>query len=101
MPAWRERDIGFSVIAVLHQKRDPEIHRDVRAQLTPHQQDGRRSIEITVDRGVVSLTGLVESYAQKWAIDRAVRCIVGVTGLRNYLHVRPPEAAGAWHHSNR
>ena len=58
-----------------------------------HQQDGMRSVEITVHRGVVSLTGLVESYAQKWAIDRAVRRIIGVKDLQDYLHVRPPEGA--------
>ena len=80
-------------IAVPHQKRDPEIHQDVRAELATQQDDGRRSVEITVHQGVVYLTGMVESYAQKWAIDRAVRRIIGVKGLRDYLHVRPPEGA--------
>ena len=75
------------------EKRDPEIHQDVRAELSIQQDDGRSSVEITVHHGVVYLTGLVESYAQKWAIDRAVRRIVGVKDLRDYLHVRPPDAA--------
>ena len=79
------------MIAVSHQKRDPEIHRDVRTELAPHQQGGRRSIEITVHRGVVCLTGLVEGDAQKRAIERAVRRIAGVKDLRAYLHVRPPD----------
>jgi osmotically-inducible protein OsmY len=35
----------------------------------------------------------VESYAEKWAIDRAVRRIVGVKELRDHLHVRPPDGA--------
>ena len=89
----RGHGIGFNVIAVPHQKRDPEIHQDVRAELALHQQVGRRSVEITVHRGVVDLTGLVESYAQKWAIERAVRRIVGVKDVRAHLHVRPPDAA--------
>lgn len=80
-------------IALPHQKRDPEIHQDVRAELALQQQPGRPSVEITVQRGVVYLTGLVESYAQKWAIDRAVRRIIGVKDLQDYLHVRPPEGA--------
>jgi osmotically-inducible protein OsmY len=80
-------------IPAVHRKRDPEIHQDVRAELSTQQDDGRPSVEITVHQGVVYLTGLVESYAQKWAIDRAVRRIVGVKGLRESLHVRPPEAA--------
>jgi osmotically-inducible protein OsmY len=75
------------------EKRDPEIHQDVRAELSIEQDDGRSSVEIMVHHGVVYLTGLVESYAQKWAIDRAVRRIVGVKDLRDYLHVRPPDAA--------
>ena len=70
-------------------KRDPEIHQDVRAELWIQEDEGRRSVEISVQHGVVSLTGLVESYAQKWAIGRAVGHIVGVKDLRDYLHVRP------------
>lgn len=73
-----------------HQKRDPEIHQDVRTKLEIQADDGRRSVEITVHQGVVYLTGFVESYAKKRAIDRAVRRIAGVKDLRDYLHVRPP-----------
>jgi osmotically-inducible protein OsmY len=75
--------------AVPHLKRDPEIHQDVRTELGVQADDGRRSVEITVHLGVVYLTGFVESYAEKRAIDRAVRRIGGVKDLRNYLHVRP------------
>ena len=73
------------------QRRDPEIHQDVRAELSIHQDQASPSIEITVQHGVVYLTGLVESYARKSAIDRAVRGIVGVKDLRDYLHVRLPD----------
>jgi osmotically-inducible protein OsmY len=78
------------MIAMPYEKRDPEIHRDVRAELGMQPDDGRRSVEITVYQGVVYLTGFVESHAAKRAIDCTVRCIVGVRGLRDYLHVRPP-----------
>ena len=71
------------------EKRDSEIHRDLRAELGIQPPDGRRSVEITVCRGVVYLTGFVESYADKWAIHRLVRQIPGVKGMRDYLHVRP------------
>ncbi len=74
-------------------KRDPEIHQDVRAELSI-ERDGRgRSLDVSVQNGVVSLTGLVDSYSEKWAIHRAVRRIVGVKELRDYLHVRPPANA--------
>jgi osmotically-inducible protein OsmY len=39
---------------------------------------------------VVYLTGFVESAADKRAIDRVVRRVASVQGLRDYLHVRPP-----------
>ena len=75
------------------QRRDLEIHHDVRAELSMEQDEGGRSVEISVRYGVVSLTGLVESYARKCAIDRAVGRIVGVKDLRDYLHVRPSDDA--------
>jgi osmotically-inducible protein OsmY len=75
------------------QKRDAEIHQDVRAELSMEQDGAGHSVEISVRYGVVSLTGLVESYARKCAIDRAVRRIVGVKDVRDYLHVRPPDGA--------
>jgi osmotically-inducible protein OsmY len=78
-------------ITAPHQKRDPEIHQEVRAELAMHQPPGGGSVEISVHCGVVQLTGLVESHAQKRAIDRAVRRIAGVKDLCDYLHVRPPD----------
>jgi osmotically-inducible protein OsmY len=75
------------------QKRDAEIHQDVRAELSMEEDEAGHTVEISVRYGVVSLTGLVESYARKCAIDRAVGRIVGVKDLRDYLHVRPSDAA--------
>lgn len=77
------------------QRRDAEIHQDVRAELSMEQDGAGHSVEISVRYGVVSLTGLVESYARKCAIDRAVGRIVGVKDVRDYLHVRPSDGAAA------
>ena len=71
------------------EKRDSEIHRDVRARLGIHPDDGRRSVEISVCQGVVYLTGFVESHADKRGIHRVVGQIPGVKDMRDYLHVRP------------
>ena len=76
--------------SVPRQRRDPEIHRDVRSELRIQPGDGTRSVEITVRNGVVFLTGFVESAAERQAIDRAVRRVAGIKGVRDYLHVRPP-----------
>lgn len=86
------QDIGFNVSPAQRQRRDPEIHRDVRLELGIQPNDGSRSIEITVREGVVHLTGFVESAAAKRAIGRVVRRVPGVTGVRNYLHMREPSA---------
>jgi osmotically-inducible protein OsmY len=75
------------------QRRDAEIHQDVRAELSMEEDEAGHTVEISVRYGVVSLTGLVESYARKCAIDRAVGRIVGVKDLRDYLHVRPSDGA--------
>jgi osmotically-inducible protein OsmY len=83
----------FDSLPRLPRKRDPDIHQDVRAELSMQQDEWRRSVEVSVQHGVVSLNGLVDSYAEKWAIDRAVRQIVGVKDVRDYLHVRPPDIA--------
>lgn len=86
---------SFDSLPRLQRRRDPEIHRDVRAELSIQSPEGRRSVQLSVRHGVVSLTGLVESYSEKWAIDRAVRQIVGVREVRDGLHVRPADGAAA------
>jgi osmotically-inducible protein OsmY len=42
-----------------------------------------------VDRGVVHLSGSADSYARKWAIERAVGRVVGVRDVRDHLEVCP------------
>lgn len=49
-------------------------------------------IGITVDGGVVTLTGYVRSYAEKRAVEDAVKRIVGVRGVAQDLKVRLEES---------
>lgn len=46
------------------------------------------NIGVAVDRGVVTLTGHVATYAQKMLVDDAVRRVKGVRGLAEELEVR-------------
>jgi osmotically-inducible protein OsmY len=48
-------------------------------------------LEISVEEGVVRLSGFTRSYAGKLAIERAVSSVVGVREMRDYLEVVPPK----------
>lgn len=50
-------------------------------------------VEVTVDDGVVHLTGAANSYARKWAIQRTAGRVVGVRDVRDHLEVRLPKDA--------
>lgn len=72
---------------------DSDVKQDVRDALGDLGISRRAFVGISVDDGVVQLTGFTESYAQKWLIECAVSRVIGVRNVRDYLEVRPPEAA--------
>jgi osmotically-inducible protein OsmY len=47
-------------------------------------------IGVSVTDGVVSLTGFVDSYFEKWAADRGAKRMLGVTAVANEIEVRLP-----------
>jgi osmotically-inducible protein OsmY len=49
------------------------------------------NIGVAVDDGVVTLTGHVSSYAEKSAVDQAVRRVKGVRGVAEEIEVRYPD----------
>ena len=51
---------------------------------------GGDRVDVSAAEGVVTLEGEVYSLAQRWAIERAVRRIAGVTDVNNDLVVVPP-----------
>ena len=51
------------------------------------------AIGVAASGGVVTLTGQVQSYADRFSAERVVKRIVGVKGLANDLEVRLPLAA--------
>jgi len=77
---------------VQHLNGDSHIEHGVQAELSVSlDATGRRFVGIAVERGVVRLTGFVDSFAQKWAVERAAARVVGVRDVRNYLDVLPPQ----------
>ncbi|MEU2610351.1 BON domain-containing protein [Micromonospora sp. NPDC007271] len=71
---------------------DPEIQRDVLAELDWDAQTRPTDIGVTVVDGVVTLTGQVDSYARRWAAERCAHRVRGVRAVASDLEVRLPAA---------
>jgi len=70
---------------------DSEIKRDVEDELRWDPNIDPTDIAVAVKSGVVTLTGFVRSYAEKFAAERAAKRVEGVVGVANDLEVRLPQ----------
>jgi osmotically-inducible protein OsmY len=73
-------------------KTDAEIERDVKAELGWDPQIDETDIAVTVNEGVVSLTGFAHSYAEKYRADATTKRVAGVAGVANDIEVRLPSS---------
>jgi len=71
-------------------KPDREIQIDVLDELRWEPSVNPTDIGVTVRDGVVTLQGTVESYAEKWAAEKAVKRVPNVKGLAVELEVKLP-----------
>jgi osmotically-inducible protein OsmY len=69
---------------------DLELKHDVEAELEWDPSVDARQIGVTVKDGIVTLTGEVTSYAQKWNAERAAERVEGVIGIANEIEVKAP-----------
>ncbi len=69
---------------------DSDIKRDVEDELKWDPNVHADDVAVAVKDGVVTLTGFVTSYAQKFAAERVARRVIGVVGLADDLEVRLP-----------
>jgi osmotically-inducible protein OsmY len=69
-------------------KSDAELKHDIEAELEWEPKVNATQIGVTVDRGAVSLFGAVDSFAQKWAAEAAVRRVRGVRSFAEELTVK-------------
>jgi osmotically-inducible protein OsmY len=74
-------------------KSDTDIKRDVEAELKWDPDIDATDIGVAVKDGVVTLTGFVRSYTQKWQAERDVKRVSGVRGVANDIEVRLPTAS--------
>jgi osmotically-inducible protein OsmY len=71
-------------------KADMEIRRDVEAELAWEPSIDAAKIGVAVTKGVVTLTGEVASYAEKYKAQRAAERVAGVIGVVNEIKVDLP-----------
>jgi hypothetical protein len=74
-------------------KADSELQRDVLDELTWEPGLDATHIGVSVKDGVVTLTGHVPSYAERYAAERAAKRVHGVQAVANELEVRLPEGS--------
>jgi len=66
---------------------DQLIQRDVLAELDWDAQTRATDVGVTVADGVVTLTGRVDSYARRWAVERCAHRVRGVRAVASDLEV--------------
>ena len=69
---------------------DDEIKRDVEEELRWDRYIDASDIAVAVKNGVVTLSGFVRSYTQKWAAERDAKRVAGVIAVANDIEVRLP-----------
>lgn len=74
-------------------KSDSDIKRDVEAELKWDPDVDATDIGVSVKDGVVTLTGFVRSFMQKWQAERDAKRVAGVVAVANDVEVRLPIAS--------
>lgn len=72
---------------------DSQIKSDVEFELKWEPDIDATDIAVAVKSGVVTLTGFVRSYAQKYQAERTVKRVAGVSGVANDIEVRLPSSS--------
>jgi osmotically-inducible protein OsmY len=73
-------------------KEDSQLQRDVIDELRWDPAIKEKEIGVAVRDGVVTLTGSVGSYAERWTVERAAERVFGVQALANEISVKLPSS---------
>jgi osmotically-inducible protein OsmY len=71
-------------------KSDSEIERDVKEELKWNPDLDATDIGLSVSKSVVTLTGFVKSYFDRYEAEQAAKRVAGVVGVANDIEVRIP-----------
>jgi osmotically-inducible protein OsmY len=72
----------------MNMKTDNELRRDVETELQWDPSVDARDIGVAGKNGVVTLTGQVSNYIEKWRAERIAKRVAGVVALANEIEVR-------------
>ena len=72
-------------------KTDSELQRDVMTELKWEPTIRAAEIGVAVKDGIVTLSGNVDSYAKRWAADRAAKRVYGVKAVAEDIKVSLPD----------
>lgn len=75
-------------MAQINKKSDSEIHEAVLEELRWDTRVRETDVGVEVDRGIVTLTGTVESWAARMAAQEAAHRVTGVLDVANDIHVK-------------
>ena len=70
-------------------KSDLQLHKDVLDELRWDPRVNEAEIGVAAKDGVVTLTGSIPTFAQKYAAEKVVERVTGVRAIADDLHVRP------------
>lgn len=69
-------------------KTNAEIQRDIYEELKWDSRINEGDIGVSVDNGIVTLSGTIPTYAEKWAAEEATQKVAGVTAVVNKIDVK-------------
>ena len=67
---------------------DADICRNIESELHWDPSLDERGIGVTVNRGVVTLTGEVASHDDRWTAQEIAACVSGVRGVANEIQIK-------------
>ena len=70
-------------------KTDTQLQKDVMDEIKWEPSTTAAQIGVTAANGVVTLTGTVATFAEKWAVERAAQRVDGVKGLAEEITIKP------------
>jgi len=73
-------------------KSDTTLQKDVIDELRWDPRVTEKEIGVAAKDGVVTVTGSVESFAERWAVERAVERVAGVRVVANEIEVKLPSS---------
>ncbi len=86
-----ERDVKLSPE---HRRNDAEIAATIECTLAWTSVLPRDRVQVTVDKGWVTLRGELDWEYQRAGVDKAVRPLIGVVGISNGITLKPRVTAG-------